>query len=357
MHKCIWLWRGGRGREGESELTDLNSNNMTEKVFGAYPVKDCARHCTMIHSDPPKKYHTDSARNTNLHLTNPTNHLSMHSNQKVVKELQRSWEAFHAATDTAANATGTSWMEGGLRCALPPAVGGGGGRGGGQLLWRQLRRLSVRDTWRGGRGGIVGQLFWKRKRNTAGMQTFSKEAVKMTLIQDLCFLLKSKYTYSMHKTNTTCTTTVQSYHHKLTITSQHTCNLLTVSEQLTTEPISRKNIIFCHTDKLWNPTTIHSDLTKCWVQFQSTWNSPTLTSKSKWKYDSLASFNGILVQKILSWQNINWNFECLLWSWPGTHQPNIYTGHFGLWWSPVKLSFGCKRIISSEDRVILNVWL
>ena len=31
-----------------------------------------------------------------------------------------------------------------------------------------------------------------------------------------------------------------------------------------------------------------------------------------------------------------------------TNQSNLFIGHVGLWWSTIKLSFGCKRIISSE---------
>ena len=54
MHVTVNLGERERGREEESEVTDLNSNNVTEKVFGVYPVTDCTRHCTMIHSDPPK---------------------------------------------------------------------------------------------------------------------------------------------------------------------------------------------------------------------------------------------------------------------------------------------------------------
>lgn len=58
----------------------------------------------------------------------------MHSNQKVVEQLQRSRKAFYAATNTAAGAAGVTRVEGGLPPALPPEVGGRGGRGGGQLV-------------------------------------------------------------------------------------------------------------------------------------------------------------------------------------------------------------------------------
>jgi len=33
-----------------------------------------------------------------------------------------------------------------------------------------------------------------------------------------------------------------------------------------------------------------------------------------------------------------------------TSAASSLTGHFGIWWSTTKLSFGCKRIISSEDK-------